>query len=216
MTDAVVTYSDKYAERSPPAYLSFIFDDFLPDNDENDKTLSGDFDAFGRSADSRTLEALLAYLHINRTPARQSSALLYALLLNLQLVEDELFCKGGSRGLYGKAVSGEYLAAMAAELADITSYAISSLALDFGRPWHIETMTALAKPGTLSEDSVLASTCQMLFRGCATSDVRARVLRRMLHRIIETSGDQMINERWLAYSQSIDTARESICSDLIL
>lgn len=188
--------------------MSFIFDDFLPDYEEDGKAPHGDYDTFGRSADARNLEALLAYLHVNRGSARQSSSLLCALMLALQLVEDETFCKHGSRGLYGNGVSPEYLAAIRAELADVTSWAISALAMDLDRQWHIETMTALAKPVTVAAESVLASACQMLFRGTANSDVRARVLRRTIHRIVETSGDQMINERWLAYSQSIDTARK--------
>lgn len=195
---------DKYSACPPPLALNFMFDDFLPLEPSTSNIQTVEYDSFQRSAEARKIEAILSILHMNRSQARQSSSILRSILITAQLVDDEILVTAGSRGLFGSSISRSYLQALQRELYEVGLYVLSTLTLNIDKQWHINTMAAIGKDPMIDRSSVLASTCQALFKASGQGDIHPRVLRQTLRRITENSGDPVVNERWLAYAQSLD------------
>ena len=190
----------KSLSTSPP----IVFDDLLPYEAQGNVIGPTQYDVRGRSTYARRVEALVALLRSDRGIVRESADILHQLLIMDRLLSDELECRGSSLGVYASDIPYDYLQKIGAELHDLVSYAVNSLASEVQASWHMDTITAFSRGTGANDNSVLTDVFFRIANASESDNLSPRVLKQLLARILSLSGDLAITERWLACSQNLE------------
>ena len=213
-TEALSKQIDAMTSRPPLAGLHLL-DPLIPVSPYGRHAESdpASFDAHGRSATARQIEALLALIQDDRTLVSEGQVLTHVLSA-AQLAQESIWSSepGCARGMYAPSTSSEYLHSITQEAKGALSYALASVdsmsTVDLG--WH-KTAVGLLKDGQTKAGGDYLQ-CQLATLALTVrekqDDVAARVFRDILSRHLQHSGAGVAEgEVWLNYGMSISEKR---------